>query len=237
MAETYYAGVYWPGRPEPLEAYSQRAESLFQRLASLDPSLAKWFEQATSREAALKGKFTPDAETLLGLFKKKKYQMGEGEISFSAWNGESDNNSVVNFSCGSPSVYTVDLCVLTPPSQGLAAQRLLSMSALTQLMRTLVLAWEPAWGVFTSDSHRDTVSEFADVGTFVGWATYLARHRGTVPPLPTPVRVEHVEDKGTLIVLTPERFTVSNPEHVALAERVRELLDGAGLLKPIQPRS
>ncbi|WP_244237074.1 Imm52 family immunity protein [Corallococcus llansteffanensis] len=36
--------------------------------------------------------------------------------------------------------------------------------------------------------------------------------------------------KGTLIVLTPERFTVCIPEHVALARRVRELLAGAGLM-------
>ena len=65
---------------------------------------------------------------------------------------------------------------------------------------------------------------------------YFAHHLGAIPPLPTPVRIEPVEDKGSLIILTPERFTVSNPEHVALAERVRELLDGAGLLKPIQPQ-
>ncbi|GEN05903.1 hypothetical protein MFU01_09400 [Myxococcus fulvus] len=51
------------------------------------------------------------------------------------------------------------------------------------------------------------------------------------------MRIESVEDKGTLIVLTPERFTASNPDHVALAERVRELLDRAGLLKPLQSQS
>jgi len=98
----------------------------------------------------------------------------------------------------------------------------------------MVLAWEPEWGVATSINHRDRSSEFADPGTFVGWVTYLARHRGTVPPLPEPVRAEDVEGKGTLIVLTPERFTASNPAHVALAERVRELLAPAGLLKPVQ---
>jgi hypothetical protein len=64
----------------------------------------------------------------------------------------------------------------------------------------------------------------------VAWVTYLARHLGTVPPLPAPVRIEPVEDKGTLIILTPERFTADNPEHLALAERVRELLARAGLL-------
>jgi hypothetical protein len=64
---------------------------------------------------------------------------------------------------------------------------------------------------------------------------YLSARRGPVPPLPAPVRMEPVEDKGTLIVLTPERFTEANPEHVALAGRVSEMLDQAGLLKPVQP--
>jgi hypothetical protein len=45
------------------------------------------------------------------------------------------------------------------------------------------------------------------------------------------VRIEPVGELGTLVILTPERFTVSNPEHVELAERVRELLHRAGLLQ------
>ncbi|RKH28989.1 hypothetical protein D7Y13_39290 [Corallococcus praedator] len=106
-------------------------------------------------------------------------------------------------------------------------------SLLHQTLRAMAIAWEPSWGVVTSDEHRDRVSEFADVGTFVGWVTYLARQRGAVPPLPAPVHVEPVEDKETLIVLTPERFTSTRPEHVALAAQVRERLDQAGLLKPL----
>ncbi|WP_370450793.1 Imm52 family immunity protein [Corallococcus sp. CA047B] len=78
MTDTYYAGVYWPGRSEPLESYARRAENLFQRLASLDPSLASWFEQAASREAALQGRFTPDAEAIRGLLRKSNYQLGGG---------------------------------------------------------------------------------------------------------------------------------------------------------------
>ncbi|WP_323394761.1 immunity 52 family protein [Myxococcus guangdongensis] len=91
-----------------------------------------------------------------------------------------------------------------------------------------------AGAIATSSSHRDSVTTTPKAGTFVGWIMYLSRRGGAVPPLPAPVRVEPVDDKGTLIVLTPERFTVRNPEHVALAERVRELLDEAGLLKPLQ---
>ena len=71
--------------------------------------------------------------------------------------------------------------------------------------------------------------------TDVGWVTYISRLRGMVPPLPAPVRIERVGDLGTLIILTPERMTAGNPEHVALNRRVRKLLDRANLLLPTQP--
>lgn len=60
-------------------------------------------------------------------------------------------------------------------------------------------------------THRELDGKDGKADVWLGWVTYLARHRGAVPPLPTPVRIDPVEDKGTLIVLTPERFTVANP--------------------------
>ncbi|MCP3170209.1 immunity 52 family protein [Myxococcus sp. QH3KD-4-1] len=98
----------------------------------------------------------------------------------------------------------------------------------------MVLPWEPDWAFATSDSYEATHPEPGSAPFSLGWITYLSNRIGKVPPLPAPVRIEPVDDKGTLIVLTPERFTVSNPEHVALAERVRELLDRAGLLNPLR---
>ncbi|MGE6758977.1 immunity 52 family protein [Corallococcus interemptor] len=225
MTETYYAGVYWPGRPEPLEAYARRAESLFQRWASADPGLASWCEQGPSRATALNSRFSPDARSLHHLFTKKKYQLGGGEISFAAWNGSDDDSSVVNFSCGSDAV---DLCVWTP-----AARALLSEQRASQVLGAMALAWDPEWGVVISDEHRDAVSETGDVGTFIGWMTYFSHRRGQLPPLPDPVRVEPVEDKGTLVILGSERFTLANPKHVALAEEVRNQLSRAGLLETV----
>nr|WP_257792445.1 immunity 52 family protein [Myxococcus xanthus] len=100
----------------------------------------------------------------------------------------------------------------------------------------MVLAWDPDWAVAMSRTHQDLDDQGDRGDVWLGWVTYFARARGVVPPLPAPVRIEPVEDKGTLIVLTPERFTVSDPEHVALSRRVRDLLSRAGLLKPLQPR-
>lgn len=98
---------------------------------------------------------------------------------------------------------------------------------------SLVLAWEPDFAIATSTLHRDKVTTTGSAGTFAGWIMYFPRSQGTVPPRSALVRIEPVEDKGTLIILTPERITADNPEHVALSERVRELLDRAGLLGPV----
>jgi hypothetical protein len=107
---------------------------------------------------------------------------------------------------------------------------------MTDVLRAMAVAWEPEWGIVTTDTHREVaVKGFPHPGTFVGWMMYFSRMRGTVPPLPAPVRIEPVEDRGTLVILTPEKFTASNPEHVSLAARVHKLLERAGLLRPLQP--
>ncbi|WP_164015808.1 immunity 52 family protein [Pyxidicoccus trucidator] len=238
MIESYYAGAYWPGRVETLESYARRAESFFHLLSAADVTFTRWFEKAAGRSEALKLQFTPDAETLLGLFKKKKYRRDEAGIAFSAWNGERDGaSSGVRFACGSTSALLGDLCTLSLPTEGAVRERVLSASTLVQVLRAMALAWEPEWSIATSQVHRDEVLKLSRAGTFVGWVMYFARSRGELPPLPAPVRTEPVGDKGTLVILTPERFTASNPEHVALAARVQELLAQAGLLTPLRTPS
>ncbi|NNB85950.1 hypothetical protein HJC10_06090 [Corallococcus exiguus] len=134
--------------------------------------------------------------------------------------------------CGSYSQHSsANVCVLSLPSKGESAEQMLTASMLTDVTRSMALAWEPDWAVAMSHSHRDLQDAEGEAGIWLGWVTYLSSHLGTVPPLPTPVRVEQIADKGTLIILTPERFTVANPEHIALARRVRELLAQAGLMR------
>jgi hypothetical protein len=233
MKEKYYLGAYWAGRVEPVESYARRTEGFFRLLTSVDPTFSQWFEKAGSRAGALKRPVVPDEESLLGLF-KKKYRNDEDGVSFSAWNGAPDGESTgVRLSCGSTSELLGDLCVMDLPTGGDARERVLTAPVLSQALRAAVLAWDPAWGVVTSTAHRDRVSELAVPGTFVGWVTYVSRRLGTVPPLPAPVHVEAVEDRGTLIVMCPDRFTDREPAHVALAAKVQDVLVHAGLLNPI----
>ncbi|MBZ4336413.1 immunity 52 family protein [Corallococcus sp. AS-1-12] len=155
------------------------------------------------------------------------------------WNGVDDDYDATGFlvTCGSYATRVSNACAFTLPSRGPHAEQILTAPVQAGLLRAAVVAWEPNWGVATSHALSSLMDSRTGRGApRIGWVMYLAHHLGAMPPLPTPVRIEPVEDKGTLIVLTPERFTVSNPEHVALAERVGELLDRAGLLKPLQPQ-
>nr|WP_232537490.1 Imm52 family immunity protein [Cystobacter fuscus] len=105
----------------------------------------------------------------------------------------------------------------------------MSAPLLAEVLTSMATAWDPDFAMVSSSEMVDLV-EKRKREVRVGWLTYLSRRLGTLPPLPSPVRIEPVGTLGWLLVLSPERMTASNPEHVAFTVRVRELLDRAGLL-------
>ncbi|WP_225409018.1 immunity 52 family protein [Stigmatella hybrida] len=235
MRETYHAGAYWLARHESAEECARRSERFFSILGHCNPGWTRWHETADSFEEARKLRAGTDATAFLKMFGRKRNRIGDG-FHFWLWAGDHpDETTTVNVACGSSSPLTTSVCLLKPPKQGPHVERLLSASLLTEVVRALALAWEPEWAIATSDAYSSQGSGRPRPGTFTGWVMYFSGSRGKVPPLPEPVRVEAVEDKGSLVVLTPEKFTVSNPEHVALAGRVHTLLEGKGLLRPLQP--
>ncbi|HEX8440683.1 immunity 52 family protein [Archangium sp.] len=234
--ETYYAGAYWRLRKESPEECGRRAEAFFQALSPIDPYFSRWFKLGRSRKEALKSRIETRQADLEKMFRRGKDKLFE-ELGFriSGWNGEGDDDEACGFyiTCGGYAEEVGNVCVFDLPNTGPNAERVLTAPVLTGLVRAMAMAWDPDDAVAMSHKHRDLIPK-PHPDALVGWVTYLARRRGTVPPLPAPVRIERVEDKGSLIILTPERFTASNPEHIALAERVRELLDRAGLLGPVR---
>ncbi|WNG42482.1 hypothetical protein F0U61_44915 [Archangium violaceum] len=235
MMETYYAAVYWGCRVESAEECARRAETFFRHLSRCDPDYARWFEQADSRKKALQLQFDPSAETFMRFFKKRGYRLGKVGFSFGAWTGHEsrERGGVVSLTCGDDAVGAPNNCILDLPREKPGAERVLSVSVLTEVLRAMVLAWEPDWGVVTSEDFRDSLSQEGDVGTFVGWMTYFSRSRGEVPSLPAPVRMELVENRGTLVILSSERLTVANSEQLVLGRHIQDVLLAKGLLKPV----
>jgi hypothetical protein len=238
VPERYYAGAYWSNRPETSLDCARRAETYFRLLASLDPTWAHWFGKADTLEEALKLRIDPVAATFEVLFAQKEYQLPVDGYSLGLWNGEQHPGATrTNFACGISSRFLSNACVLNPPTPARSphGERIVNASTMTQALRAMALAWEPDWGVVMSQAFLDQIFPGKLPPVLVGWVTYLSHRRGPVPPLPSPVRVEPVENLGTLITLTPERFTADNPTHVELAAHVSVLLDQVGLLAPAQP--
>jgi hypothetical protein len=150
MTETYYTGTYWPARRESAEACARRAETFFRLLSRCDPIYTRWFEQAYSLEKALQLQFEPTFETFMRFFGRKMYQQGKGGNGFSigAWTGHEDegHGSSLSLLCGADSRFYSNVCVLHPPSDNPEAERVLSATVQAEVMRAMVLAWEPDWG-------------------------------------------------------------------------------------------
>ncbi len=242
MIETYYAGAYWGARKESPEECGCRAEAMFAMLRTVAPDFARWLKQGRSRKEALKHSIETEHTTLTKMFRRGKDRVYE-DLGFrlSGWNGGDDYEaSSFYITCGCYSERVSNVCAFDLPSAGpnnshaQNAERVQTATILTGLVRAMAVAWEPEWAIATSNRYEDLLPEPRPMRRW-GWVTYYSDQVGRVPPLPAPVRMERVEDKGTLLVLTPERFTASNPEHVALAHRVGELLDRAGLLGPRIP--
>jgi hypothetical protein len=228
--DSYYAGAYWGPRKETPEECARRAEAFLAAIAKIDPAFSQWFEGGRSRKDALKRPIEPSGEAL-----EKRVRQGRDRqfdslgYSVWAWNGVPDDYDACGFHfyCGGYSERQSNCCVVTLPTRGPNAERVLSVPVLTGLVRSMALAWEPDFALATSTMHRDAVTPNDNAETFVGWIMYFPRSMGAVPPLPSPVHVEPVEDRGTLIVLTPERLTAENPEHIELGKRIHALLSRA----------
>jgi Immunity protein 52 len=238
MRETYYAGVYWARRQESAEECARRAESFFRLLAEVHPSYARWFEQQDSEETGAQLQFEPTRETFVRFFEKEEYRSGRDGFNFGAWTGheEQDQGGMVMFFCGAHAEGSSNHVVLYFPVEEPGRERMLTTPVLAGVMRAMAVAWEPDWGIIVSDDFRDGLSEQGAAGTFVGWVTYISRQRGEVPALPEPVRVEPVEEKGTLVILASEHLSGRNPEHLSLARRVQGVLDARGLLRRVIER-
>ncbi|MFY0572303.1 immunity 52 family protein [Archangium lansingense] len=174
-------------------------------------------------------------DTFVRFFGKKKYQAGKDGFSFGAWTGHLENQGgMLLLGCGGDAEVAPNNALLHFPSEQPGRDRLVTLPVLTEVMRAMLLAWEPDWVVATPRDFREHLSRTRLPGTFVGWMTYFSRQRGEVPPLPEPVHVEPVEDKGTLVILTPERLSTDNPAHVALGQHVQQILEERGLLRKVE---
>ena len=242
MFESYYMGAYWGPRKETALECAQRAELFFHMLARCDPTFTQWYRGGRGAPRSLPGfPVRPEAAEWEQLFLRRMLRTDVDdeileELGFRehVWNVKSREWTRIELRCGAYSPGAVNVCLLHPPEVGLPRERILCAPLLAEVLTSVAKAWEPDYAMVSSSEMVDLV-EKRNGEVRVGWLTYLSRRLGTLPPLPAPVRIEPVGTLGWLLVLSPERMTASNPEHVAFTARVRELLDRAGLIQRPAP--
>jgi Immunity protein 52 len=244
MSEWYYVGGYWGPRKETARECARRAELFFHMLARCDPTFTQWYRGGRGAPRGSPGHpVRPDVEEWEQLFlrgrnrtdvgKKVIEDLGFSEIVINHRNVATS----IHLDCGEYSPWGGgNTCLIYPPNEGPVRERILSTPVLAGVLTSVATAWDPDFAVATSTEMNDLV-EKQQREVRVGWLTYLSRRLGKLPPLPAPVRIEPVGKLGWLLVLSPERMTASNPEHVAFTTRVRELLDRAGLIERPEPEA
>jgi hypothetical protein len=242
MLEDYYVGAYWGPRKETARECAQHAELFFHMLARCDPTFTQWYRGGRGAPRGLPGHpVRPEVEEWEQLFLRgrNRNDVDKGvieDLGFSeiVVNARKDSTSL-HLHCGEYSPWGGgNTCLIFPPLEGPVAKRILSAPVLAEVLTSMATAWDPDFAMASSSEMVDLI-EKRKREVRVGWLTYLSRRLGKLPPLPAPVRIEPVGTLGWLLVLSPERMTASNPEHVAFTTRVRELLDRAGLID--RPRS
>ncbi|HYO55131.1 Imm52 family immunity protein [Archangium sp.] len=242
MTENYYVGAYWGPRQETALECARRAELFFHMLARCDPGFTQWYRAGRGSPRELPGwPVRREVKELEELFLRGRARTDIGKkvidgMGFSTivWNAEKPMTRL-HLTCGLSPPWGGPTCAwLELAKKGALRERLLHAPVLAEVLTSMATAWDPDFAVATSNEMVRLV-EKCKGEVRVGWVTYLSRRLGTLPPLPAPVRIEPVGALGWLLVLSPEPMTASNPEHVALTARVRELLDRAGLIERPEP--
>ena len=239
--ERYYVGAYWGPRKETALECARRAELFFHMLARCDPSFTQWYRAGRGFPRELPGwPVHPEAEEWEKFLLKGRLRndVDKGvieDMGFRArvWNAKKEATHVSLY-CGDYSPCGHNSCLLESLSLKGLQERLLRAPLLAEVLTSMATAWDPDFAMASSTEMVDLV-EKRGFEVRVGWLTYLSRRLGKLPPLPAPVRIEPVGTLGWLLVLSPERMTVSNPEHVAFTACIRELLDRAGLIERPEP--
>lgn len=228
------AAVYWPARFESAADCTRRVIRFFESLRNVDPLIAQWYGIGKNRSdwfIAVSAEYDVVFNRLLAgrhLDDVAREPIDGLGFSLSLWNGDEDDRFHLSISCGHDSRYVPNVVLLELPNPSERCAHLLTLTALTRLLRAFVDPWEPSWGRVTSWELTKTQQPFEQGQPVLGIVNYLAADRGAIPAdLPDPFEIEPIDQLGSLIsVNAPQPFDAQ------LISKLREEL-GSELLRPI----
>lgn len=232
MNENYSIGVFWKVRQETAEAAADKLSKVFPCLIAEDPRLSTWYHRYKKPSAL-------DADSLKNLLLKGQHytsegylipELGFGTSLFSFFQDEQDVHLGVH--CGEDALPPANWndCVLRLPEQYVKET---PISRWVTWMACLVDIWQPDHGALAPSKYWQLAPKMPRWTPRIGWMTYLRIRPDDLAFLSPDYIVRPMGEAGCLIIVTEERFTVSNPEHVEKANGLVQLLQARNLLKPV----
>ena len=253
MSDHFFIGAYWGPRKESADECAKHAVDLLTRLSLCDEALQQWTRPQISDEGivdleSVERAVPCDEKALKHILLAGQNHYDDKEKTIIRDLGfqvclstdiREDGIVHLDFHCG---LYhegsgLVNCCAISLPGNGVIGERLMQIGVLEKLMDSIVQSWEPDWGIVVSHEYLRLFPESSSknfLAPKVGWMTYLSSRCGSMPALPEPYRVVSIGGKGHLVVVTAERFSGNLPTHVEAVKEVTSILEGAGLLVPLQ---
>ncbi|HEY1361001.1 MAG TPA: Imm52 family immunity protein [Xanthobacteraceae bacterium] len=210
---------------------------MLEGLARAHPAFVRWNKQARSRAAAnkLAWAMPPDIDQLTQVLELgRQYKdiprepWAEMGYSVSAWNGLDPPNGVsLSIESGAytrnrpfPNSAGLNFDPVSPDNADL-----MTITALKPALLSIVAAWEPDRGNVVCWSYWQRLFGDRHYPPFrSGWMTYLApQYASRITPPPEAI-AERVAGGGLLLLATEERFSMDNPEHLAVADAIQVAL-------------
>jgi hypothetical protein len=232
---SYYLSARWDRRPETTESCAQRFGLMLEELSAVNPALANWRQQASTRAAAYRPFCTmpPQLEELKIIFEQgRHFKSVTGELtpelgySVAAWNGCGEPESLsLRLSAGNyyyRRLYPNEVCLggIRPES------RLVDANLLKDALLTIAKCWDADWGVVETWGYERLAVDEADkpLLPYGGWLTYLSSPLAEKMSPPPGVHAERTSDDGLFMLVSDEPFDATNPTHIARLDTVQKSL-------------
>ena len=243
--DPFYLGAYWGDRKENIDTCAHRLAKFLKQLGELDEIFKGWSTGGRSLKEALANKSNINEVMLRELLDKEgrlRTDIGSevmNDLGFSVgfWNRRRNSEGSVGLSvhCGSYAGHfgILNNCVIELPDDQKTVQRVIRTEMLEKVLCAVAECWEPEWAVVTTHGLLESFKKSPQGAPDPGWLIFICKRRGNVCELPEPSRKKVLDDLGTIVVVTDERFDTKRKEHIKAVKKVYRVLKKANLLEPI----
>jgi hypothetical protein len=240
---TVYLGAYWYQRPLTLGQYIETTRKFLRELGDFHPVFTQLSEMGDKPNA--KVLIRPDGSNLAEIAKERAWDKEARPSNYTnldankkptfetvanigfhlhfenpEYNKSKRSGVYVWIDAGSPYAYTPSsIGIHFPVKQYPEFTKTEFVSKLYGIVETY---WHPDKGIISSEGFRDLTYAQKKTIAAIGWLTYIT-DKTLIAAVPSDVRTINLSD-GVLIVTSEELSSADNPQHVAQATRLRDIL-------------